>query len=62
MGLATVDELDAVLAELVGWPPMLNDEEISRYAAITMTQRSTATNIRPVEAQDIEGMLRRLQK
>ncbi len=62
MGLASMDELDAVLAELVGRSPVLTDEEISRYAAITMTQRSTATNIRPVEAQDIEGMLRRLQK
>lgn len=62
MGLASADELDAVLTELIGQAPLLTDEEIARYAAITMTQRSTATNIRPVEAQDIEGMLKRLQK
>jgi len=62
MGLADLDEMDAVLAELIGRAPAITGEEISRYAAITMTQRSTATNIRPVEAQDIEGILKRLQK
>lgn len=61
-GLKSLDELDEVLAELIGRPPMLSPDEIKRYAAITMTQRSTKTNIRPVEACDIEGILERLRK
>lgn len=60
--LTSLDELDAALTELIGRAPVLTGEEISLYAAITMTQRSTATNIRPVEAKDIEGILARLQK
>ncbi|HEX2945125.1 MAG TPA: iron-containing alcohol dehydrogenase family protein [Clostridia bacterium] len=61
MGLKDIDELDTVLAELIGRAPGLTREEISLYAAITMTQKSTATNIRPVEAQDLEGILERLK-
>ena len=62
MDLKSLEELDKVLTELIGEAPTLTDEEIKRYAAITMTQRSTATNIRPVEARDIEQILERVQK
>ncbi len=45
---------------LLGNAPELTDAEIEQYAAITMTQRSTATNIRPVEITDIAEIFRRI--
>lgn len=56
----SLDDFGNAMAELLGEAPCLNEEEVARYAAITMTQRSTATNIRPVAISDIEEILRRI--
>jgi alcohol dehydrogenase class IV len=61
MGLTDIDGFDTLIASLIGKAPGLSDEEISKYAAITMSQRSTASNIRPVQAQDIEEIFRKVQ-
>lgn len=61
-GANSLDALDVILAGLTGRAPGLTAEEIKQFAAITMTQRSTATNIRPVETGDIERILEGLQK
>jgi len=60
MGLSSIDELDSIILELIGSAPQLSEEEIGQYASITMTQRSTYTNIRPVQATDMENILRKL--
>lgn len=48
------------MTDLLGEAPCLDEAEIAQYADITMTQRSTATNIRPVAVTDIADMLRRI--
>lgn len=60
MGLESIDEFDSVIASLIGRAPKLEEEEIARYAAITMRQRATATNIRPVQSADMEEFLRKI--
>jgi len=61
MGLTDIDEFDALIMSLIGRAPHLSDEEISRYAAITMEKSSTASNIRTVQAADIENIYRNVQ-
>jgi hypothetical protein len=61
LGLTGIDGFDTFITSLIGKAPYLSAAEISQYAAITMTQRSTASNIRPVRAQDIEEIIRRVQ-
>ncbi len=61
LGLADINGFDALIASLIGRAPGLSDAEISKYAAITMSQRSTTYNIRPVQAQDIEDIFRKVQ-
>jgi len=61
MGMESIDAFDEVIASLIGRAPELTEEEISRYAAMTMTQRSTAANIRPVQASDLEEFLRKIR-
>ena len=61
LGLTDIDGFDTFIASLIGKAPGLSDAEISQYAAITMTQRSTAYNIRSVQAQDIEEIYRKVQ-
>ncbi len=60
MSLESIDAFDAVIASLIGRAPKLEEAEISRYAAITMTQRSTAANIRPLQCTDMEEFLRNI--
>lgn len=61
MGLDSVDALDAEIKLLIGNAPVLEDAEIAQYAATTAARKSTAANIRPVSAADLEGMLKRVQ-
>lgn len=60
MQLDSVDAFGNTMTALLGKAPYLAEAEIAQYAAITMTQRSTATNIRPVEVSDIADILRRI--
>jgi alcohol dehydrogenase class IV len=60
LNMQSIDEFGAAMAELLGGFPSLDEEEIAQYAAITMKQRSTATNIRPVAASDIAALYRGL--
>ncbi len=60
MKLDSIDAFDSVIASLIGRAPELSEAEIARYAAITMTQRATATNIRPVQGADMEEFLRKI--
>jgi len=62
MGLTGIDEFDTFILSLTGKPPRLSDEEIAEYAAITMKQRSTASNIRTVQAADLENIYRNVQR
>lgn len=59
--LNSIDAFGEVVTELLGKAPRLDEAEIDKYAAITMTQRSTASNIRPVNTSDIADILRRIQ-
>jgi alcohol dehydrogenase class IV len=61
LGLTGIDEFDAFIVSLIGEAPRLSEEEIARYASITMKQRSTASNIRTVQAGDIEEIFRNVQ-
>ena len=60
MNLDSIDAFGEAMTAMLGKAPVLDEEEIARYAVITMTQRSTATNIRPVEVSDIAGILRKI--
>lgn len=60
MGLNSIDAFDEVITSLIGRAPKLEEEEIIRYAEITMTQRSVSANIRPVQREDMEEFLRRI--
>ncbi len=60
MKLDSIDDFEAVITELVGKAPHLNQNEIEQFAAIAMTQRSIASNIRPVEVDDIKEILGKL--
>lgn len=60
MQLDSIDAFGNTMAVLLGKALSLNEEEIAQYAAITMTQRSTATNIRPVAVSDIAEILRKV--
>lgn len=60
MQLDSIDAFGNAMAVLLGKAPSLNEDEIEQYAAITMTQRSTAANIRPVAAPDIAEILRKV--
>ena len=60
LNLRNLDDFGQVMSDLLGRAPCLDETEIAQYAAITMTQRSTATNIRPVAVSDIADMLRRI--
>lgn len=60
MQLNSMDDFGDAMTALLGKAPRLSEEEIAQYAAITMTQRSTATNIRSVAVSDIEEILRRI--
>lgn len=59
--LNSIDAFGQAMTELLGKAPRLDEAEIGKYAAITMTQRSTASNIRTVAASDIADILRRIQ-
>lgn len=61
LGLTDIDGFAGLMGSLIGKPPELSDAEISKYAGITMTQKSTSYNIRPVQAQDIEEIFRKVQ-
>ncbi len=61
--LMQLDSLDAfadALTALIGKALRLEEAEIEQYAAKTMTQRSTAANIRPVTVTDIADILRKI--
>ncbi len=60
LNLENLDDFRQVMADLLGKAPCLNEAEIAQYAAITMTQRSTAANIRPVAVTDIAEILGRI--
>lgn len=60
LGMDGLDDFGAAMLQLLGEAPCLEEEEIRKYAAITMTQRSTATNVRPVAVTDIADILRRI--
>lgn len=60
LNLRNIDDFGQAMTDLLGEAPCLNEAEIAQYAAITMTQRSTATNIRPVAVKDIADILRRI--
>jgi len=60
MGFNSIDAFDEAIVSLIGRAPELKEEEIIRYAEITMTQRSVSSNIRPVQRQDMEEFLRRI--
>jgi alcohol dehydrogenase class IV len=62
LGFKDIDGFDAFVASLIGKAPSLSGEEISKYASITMSQRSTSYNIRPVQARDIEELFRKVQQ
>ncbi len=61
LGLTGIDGFDTFIASLIGKAPDLSDEEITQFAAITMKQRSTGYNIKPVQTQDIEEIYRKVQ-
>lgn len=61
LGLTDIDAFAGLIESLIGKPPELSGEEISKYAAITMTQKSTTYNIRPVQARDIEEIYKKVQ-
>lgn len=61
MNLRTMDEMEEVMAALIGRAPKLEEAEIKKFAQLTMKQRSTATNARPVQVSDIEEILRKIQ-
>ncbi len=61
LGLTDIDGFDTFIESLIGKAPELGEAEIAQYAAITMTQRSTASNIRTVQASDIEQIFRKVQ-
>lgn len=61
LGVKDIDEFGEKIFAILGGGPALTDEEIDRYAAITMTQKSTASNIRPVESSDIKMMMRNMR-
>ena len=58
--LDSIDAFGEVMTELLGKAPHLDEAEIAQYAKITMTQKSTATNIRPVKGSDIADILREM--
>ncbi len=60
MGLESIDAFDTVITSLIGKTPKLEEDEITKYATITMKQRSTSANIRPVQSADIEEFLRKI--
>jgi len=60
LGVETIDEFGGKLASILGEKPHITDEETEIFASITMKQRSTASNIRPVEASDIIKMMRNM--
>lgn len=60
MGLESIDAFDEVLTSLVGKAPKLEEDEIARFAAITVAQRATSTNIRPIQGADMEEFLRKI--
>lgn len=60
MGLDSIDAFGALMEALLGKAPCFEESEIVQYAAITMTQRSTGFNIRPVMKTDIEEIMRRI--
>lgn len=60
MGLESIDAFDTVITSLIGKTPKLEEDEITKYASITMKQRSTSANIRPVQSADIEEFLRKI--
>ena len=60
MQLDSIDAFGAAITTLMGKAPCLLEAEIEQYAEITMTQRSTATNIRPVTVSDIAEILRKI--
>ena len=58
--LDSIDAFSDAMTALLGEAPVFSETEIAQYAAITMTQRSTATNIRPVAVTDIAEILRKI--
>lgn len=58
--LENIDAFGEAITMLLGKAPYLNEEERAQYAAITMAQRSTANNIRPVAASDIVEILKKI--
>ena len=58
--MGDIDEFGDAMTDLLGEAPCLDEKEIVQYAAITITQRSTATNIRPVAVTDIADIHRRI--
>ena len=60
MQLDSIDDFGEAMKELIGSAPALNEDEIAQYSVITMTQRSTASNIRTVTAQDIMDILSKM--
>lgn len=57
MGLRDIEEFDCRMRKLLPADIHLEDGEISKYASITMKQKSTSRNPRPVTADDIAGIL-----
>lgn len=61
MRMDSIDAFDADMKTLIGSAPVLGDTEISQYAATTAAKKSTASNIRPVSAEELEVILKRVQ-
>lgn len=61
MGVDSIDAFDAEIKTLIGNAPVLEDAEITQYAETTVTKRSTASNIRPLSAQELESIFKRVQ-
>lgn len=60
MRLDSIDDFGDLISSLIGRAPALSEEEIARYSEISMKQRAMSTNIRPVQAADLEDIFRSL--
>lgn len=59
LNVKDICELGVVVNKLLGEMPDLEKEEIDKYAALTMKQKSTSYNIREVNEQDIKEIYKK---
>lgn len=60
LGTGNIAEFGAIMKKLLGHCPELTEDEISKYAGITMKQRSTGLNLRNTTQEDIERIYRKV--